>query len=508
MKFAENRPVKIVMLGAGGTGGHIAPHLYRLLYALERPVRFIICDGDIVEEKNLVRQNFTPADLGENKAKVLAERYSSVFGMETEYVPEFIESGERLLSMLRARTFPTGPYWHSPTVKELVILIGAVDNNKSRKLCHEVFYKLDDLIYIDSGNGMHTGQIVCGIRSGGRTFYRPVGAAFPEVLQDTDKFPTELSCAEASVSAPQSIAANITAATAVVDMIYNILTVGETRVRQITFATGSVNMRATLQKSRKKQRKKERILNMKTVYIPAGATYNYETLVTDDVIIHGHLHVTNGLKAKHISGRGFITAGEVSADIVDVTELECGTVICRRLLAQRVSVNEALVSESAAVSRFFSANYVKAPSLTVAVSEIGEADVDEIVHLTPKPRGMLLTLLFSNLRTFWLRLTASRPQGRFEKPRTESEEPSDTPEDAETKANIAKIVQEVLAQQAAEKAACENDANDVDDFELQRIIGTFKLLRTKGYTMRILPGTPEENAPVFDFAAESIQPAA
>ena len=175
-----------------------------------------------------------------------------MFGMETEYVPEFIESGERLLSMLRARTFPTGPYWNSPTVKELVILIGAVDNNKSRKLCHEVFYKLDDLIYIDSGNGMHTGQIVCGIRSGGRTFYRPVGAAFPEVLQDTDKFPTELSCAEASVSAPQSIAANITAATAVVDMIYNILTVGETRVRQITFATGSVNMRATLQKSRKK----------------------------------------------------------------------------------------------------------------------------------------------------------------------------------------------------------------------------------------------------------------
>ena len=103
--------MKIVMLGAGGSGGHIAPHLYRLLYALERPVRFIICDGDIVEEKNLVRQNFTPADLGENKAKVLAERYSSVFGMETEYEPEFIQSGERLLSMLRARQFPTGPNW-------------------------------------------------------------------------------------------------------------------------------------------------------------------------------------------------------------------------------------------------------------------------------------------------------------------------------------------------------------------------------------------------------------
>lgn len=63
MKFSMTRPVKIVMLGTGGTGGHIAPQLYRLLYSLKRPVRFILCDGDVVEEKNLVRQNFTPADL-------------------------------------------------------------------------------------------------------------------------------------------------------------------------------------------------------------------------------------------------------------------------------------------------------------------------------------------------------------------------------------------------------------------------------------------------------------
>ena len=134
----------------------------------------------------------------------------------------------------------------------MVILIGAVDNNKSRQLCHKVFYQSNELIYIDSGNGEYTGQVVCGIRRSGRTYYPPIGTVYPDVLEDTDKFPTELSCAEASVSAPQSMAANITAATAVVDMVYNILALGDSTVRQTTFSTRSVNMRPELQKRRKK----------------------------------------------------------------------------------------------------------------------------------------------------------------------------------------------------------------------------------------------------------------
>lgn len=251
MKFSKERPVKIVLLGVGGTGGYIAPHLYRLLYALDRPVRFIICDGDVVEPKNLVRQNFTPADLGENKAKVLAERYSSVFGMETEYVPSFVEDEEQLQKLLMPEKWQRG-YYRAADIVEMVILIGAIDNNKSRKLCHTVFNQMQELIYIDSGNGEYTGQVVCGVRRNGKTMYRPIASAYPEVLKDTDKFPSELSCAEASVSAPQSIAANITAATAVVDMVYNILAWGDSSVRQITFATNMINMRPTLAKTRKR----------------------------------------------------------------------------------------------------------------------------------------------------------------------------------------------------------------------------------------------------------------
>lgn len=251
MKFRKDRPVKIVMLGAGGTGGHIAPHLYRLLYSLDRPVRFIIADGDAVESKNLVRQNFIEADLGENKAKVLAERYSSVFGLETEYIPEFIEDESRLIELVRPRFlqgevgFANGkPFVDS--CHELVILIGAVDNNRSRQLCHEVFRKVTPLVYIDSGNGEHTGQVVCGVRQGKRTVFKPAGSLYPDILQEQDKFPTELSCAEASVSSPQSIVANIMAATAVVNFVYNILVRGELDTRSVTFSTNTLNLKPNL----------------------------------------------------------------------------------------------------------------------------------------------------------------------------------------------------------------------------------------------------------------------
>ena len=251
MKFDTERPVKIVMLGAGGTGGHIAPHIYRLLYALDRPARFIICDGDIVERKNLVRQNFSEADLGRNKARVLAERYSRVFGIETEYVPNFVETVGALMELIRPLDWKRDQYeWK--TVKEMVVLIGAVDNNRSRQVCHKAFSQSKELVYIDSGNGEFSGQVVCGVRRNGRTVQKPVGSVYPELMRDKgDKFPTELSCAEAAQSDPQSMAANITAATAVVDMVYNILTHGESTVRQTDFSTKTVRMQATLEKPRR-----------------------------------------------------------------------------------------------------------------------------------------------------------------------------------------------------------------------------------------------------------------
>lgn len=247
MRFSLNKPVKIVMLGAGGTGGHIAPHLYRLLYSLDRSVEVIIADGDIVEKKNLVRQNFIACDLGKNKAQVLAERYAAAFGLEIKYIPDFIESEEKLSELLKTRMV----YYNQ--TEPLTILIGAIDNNKSRQICHKVFNKSENLVYIDSGNGEFTGQVVCGVRRKGKIYYKPVGEIYPDILEDTDKFPTELSCDEASVSAPQSIVANIMAAAAVTAYIYNILVLGNIEVKKVTFSTKSVNLKPALSRKKKKQ---------------------------------------------------------------------------------------------------------------------------------------------------------------------------------------------------------------------------------------------------------------
>ena len=66
--------------------------------------------------------------------------------------------------------------------------------------------------------------------------------------------------------------------------------------------------------------------------------------------------------------------------------------------------------------------------------------------------------------------------------------------------------------EAEQTAPCEEEyavEPEALDEELNRIVGIFKLAREQGYTLKLIPGTPEENAPVFDFENERIlRPAA
>ena len=242
---------------------------------------------------------------------------------------------------------------------------------------------------------------------------------------------------------------------------------------------------------------------MKKVFIPAGESRSYETLVTEHLVVDGHLNVVNGLKAKTISGTGVITAGEVSADVCHIGELETATAIFRKLMARRVSAAEIFASDCACVTHFLSAAYVETGRLTVSVSEIDKVNADEIITLQKK-RGMFGALVASSLRALWLDLTA--PIDDYMDAEFEPVDKSkDTSIDPAVQKEIARTVRQILKEQEKEASISEPD----EDFELKRVISTFKLLRDKGYTLRILPKTPEENAPVFDLEKKQIiRPAA
>ena len=214
---------------------------------------------------------------------------------------------------------------------------------------------------------------------------------------------------------------------------------------------------------------------MKTVYIPKGETVRYETLETDRLVVKGCLKVTYGIKARTISGGGMITAGTVSADDIRVDDLEAASVTCQRLIAKRVQTPELFAFESAAVSCFLSSAFVATGKLTVALSEIDEVKADEVIHLKPKKRSLFRLLLASALRSFWTSLTA-RP-----------------------------VKDEVMD---ADFEPVKKDEEPVDE-ELNRFVGMFKLARESGYTLKIIPGTPEKNAPVFGTGSGTdIRPAA
>ena len=75
-----------IVIGAGGVGSWLVPKLARL------ESNVLIVDGDTLERKNLDRQLFDSQDIGQNKAKALAERY----GEGARYLPEYFSSGLQL----------------------------------------------------------------------------------------------------------------------------------------------------------------------------------------------------------------------------------------------------------------------------------------------------------------------------------------------------------------------------------------------------------------------------
>jgi PRTRC genetic system ThiF family protein len=139
----------ICLIGCGGTGSHLAQSLARIAAHLTTTggpqLDLVFVDGDVVEAKNVGRQLFSPADIGQNKA--LAARFGAVFGLPIIAIP----------------TMASAEVLRSVAAHGNGLLLGAVDSADGRKVIHKA---LSDRgawrLWIDCGNHEHSGQVAVG----------------------------------------------------------------------------------------------------------------------------------------------------------------------------------------------------------------------------------------------------------------------------------------------------------------------------------------------------------
>ena len=202
----------IVVVGAGGTGGNLITSLGRFLASFDMAGKeycLSIIDGDMVEEQNSIRQPFFGNDVQQNKAVVMQEGLVECLGIPIDRIHVFPQYLDTAAQLKRYAEGASGGMWGNSGHQDVVILVGAVDNNKARKVLHEYFKESRDIVYIDSGNEFEYGEVCIGARFHGVEVYPPRAYYFPEVLEGEGKSASEMSCGEVSQSSPQHYVTNL-----------------------------------------------------------------------------------------------------------------------------------------------------------------------------------------------------------------------------------------------------------------------------------------------------------
>lgn len=195
-----------IVVGVGGTGSLVARDLPKLL--IHTNSEMVLIDGDIVEEKNMVRQAYQQHDIGENKANALAKKINTFYGNICESVDHYITKDE-ILELLKKYE------------QHIPVLIGCVDNNKTRILLEHTFKQLDECIYIDSANSEYEGDVYVVVKDGQKIVGKLRGDAYKF---DLDKHPTEKSCeAQAAAGNIQYMVTNLKMANVVIEHISALL---------------------------------------------------------------------------------------------------------------------------------------------------------------------------------------------------------------------------------------------------------------------------------------------
>jgi PRTRC genetic system ThiF family protein len=220
-QFDPNLYVKTVtIVGLGGTGAQIARSAARILYDMKvrrmHIPQLVLIDGDTVEVKNVGRQLYTAADVGQPKAHILMRRFNCALGLNTISIAEPLNAEKHFER-------------HSGG-----IVIGAVDNHLARLELSRV----KNAVWIDSGNHYAAGQVSIGNtddrelmqrhldRKDGKYPYLPNAAlVFPQLLEpEPAPQPTQpVSCAELVEEGSQHLLINDWVAVVAAQYLFKLL---------------------------------------------------------------------------------------------------------------------------------------------------------------------------------------------------------------------------------------------------------------------------------------------
>lgn len=145
----------VVLAGCGGTGGFIAWNIARIashmLNKHKKLLDITFVDPDIVEKKNVGRQNFCEAEIGLPKAEALSVRYNLAYGLNIKYLRG--EVGELTHELIKDQE------------ERRLIVIGAVDTKRGRRQIVELVDAYDtrcEVWWLDCGNEKDAGQVLLG----------------------------------------------------------------------------------------------------------------------------------------------------------------------------------------------------------------------------------------------------------------------------------------------------------------------------------------------------------
>lgn len=218
-RLLEDR-VKVVVIGAGGSGSHMVADLavlHQSMIDLGHPggLAVTVLDYDNVSDANVGRSRFFQADVGANKAQTIVMRVNAAYGLDFRAVSEKLCEGDA--------------GW---TLNNADLVIGCVDTRESRRTIHKVLNSRKtggSIYYLDLGNGDVDGQVVLGEVSRGPGTRLPcITDLYPEILDESnDPADPGPSCGRAEALTRQSAFVNKSASMHAVSMLSMLFRYGQ-----------------------------------------------------------------------------------------------------------------------------------------------------------------------------------------------------------------------------------------------------------------------------------------